>query len=500
LIVGVPGSLSADAAPPPSDPLPAEPALHAPVRIMGLGDSIAEGYPTADGYRAGLAARLDAAARPAEFVGSLQPPPPGNPGLLHEGHGGYRIDQVRAGVPGWLVTAAPDIVLLMAGTNDLLGNYDPANAPARMRILLDAIAATRPTASVLVGTMVPVRPDRCDCDGAVERYNVSLRRLIAERAEAGYPVTLVDMSAVALADLPDGLHPDENGYAKIAEAWFGAIESLPDGPREPGPPPAAVDDGYWLAGGDGAVFAVGAARFYGSAAALRLNRPVVAMASTPTGKGYWLAGADGAVLAFGDARFYGSAAGLRLHRPIVAIAPVPTGRGYWLIASDGGIFSFGDARFRGSTGGIVLNRPIVAGAPTPSGGGYWLVASDGGVFALGDARFAGSAAALPLRSPVVAMAPTPTGGGYWLAAADGGVFAFGDAAYRGSLAGVTTTPVTGITADGTGRGYVLATAAGDARRFGGAAASAAAAAVTVGPGPVLAGTGRRMAGVALVAR
>jgi hypothetical protein len=48
-----------------------------------------------------------------------------------------------------------------------------------------------------------------------------------------------------------------------------------------------------------------------------------------------------------------------LNRPIVGMTATASGRGYWLVASDGGIFGFGDARFFGSTGGISLNRPIV---------------------------------------------------------------------------------------------------------------------------------------------
>ena len=52
-------------------------------------------------------------------------------------------------------------------------------------------------------------------------------------------------------------------------------------------------------------------------------------------------------------------AGPGLNRPIVPLAATPTGRGYWLAASDGGIFAFGDAAFRGSTGGIRLNKPVV---------------------------------------------------------------------------------------------------------------------------------------------
>jgi hypothetical protein len=43
--------------------------------------------------------------------------------------------------------------------------------------------------------------------------------------------------------------------------------------------------------------------------------------------------------------FYGSARSDSLNKPIVAIASTPDGHGYWLVASDGGVFSYGDARF-----------------------------------------------------------------------------------------------------------------------------------------------------------
>jgi hypothetical protein len=182
--------------------------------------------------------------------------------------------------------------------------------------------------------------------------------------------------------------------------------------------------GYWLVASDGGMFAFGDARFHGSTGGRRLAGPIVAMVRSRTGRGYWLAGADGAVYAFGDARHRGSAAGAPLARQIVGMASTPTGRGYWLVASDGGVFAFGDARHRGSTGGVRLARPIVGMASTPTGGGYWLVASDGGMFAFGDARFRGSTGGMRLTRPVVGMAATPIGDGYWLVASDGGIFAF----------------------------------------------------------------------------
>ena len=225
--------------------------------------------------------------------------------------------------------------------------------------------------------------------------------------------------------------------------------------------------GYWLAAADGAVFPVGGAPALSPATSLRLNRPAVGLAATPSGRGYWLVADDGGVFAFGDARFAGSTGALRLNRPVVGMAPTPSGRGYWLVASDGGVFAFGDARFLGSTGALRLNRPVVAMVATPTGAGYWLVAADGGVFAFGDARFLGSTGVLRLAQPVVGAAATPTGRGYWLVASDGGVFAFGDARFAGSTGALRLArPVVAMAPSPTGRGYRLAAADGGIFAFG----------------------------------
>jgi hypothetical protein len=82
---------------------------------------------------------------------------------------------------------------------------------------------------------------------------------------------------------------------------------------------------------------------------------------------------------------------VRLNRPMVGMAATPSGRGYWLVAADGGIFTFGNAAGYGSLGAKPLNRAITGMAATLDGAGYWLVAADGGVFTFGDAAFYGSA-------------------------------------------------------------------------------------------------------------
>ncbi len=223
--------------------------------------------------------------------------------------------------------------------------------------------------------------------------------------------------------------------------------------------------GYRMFSGDGGIFTFGASGYYGSAVG-RARALVISMITTRDNKGYWLVSQVGEVFAFGDAKYHGSMAGVRLNRPIVGSAPTPTGKGYWLVASDGGIFSFGDAHFYGSTGNIRLNQPIVGMTPTATGRGYWFVAADGGLFSFGDAHFHGSASGRSTQ-PVIGMATSATGNGYWIATFTGQVFAFGDApAFRsGPLPGLRV-PIVGIAASPTGRGYWMSAADGGVFSFG----------------------------------
>ncbi|HEX2698849.1 MAG TPA: hypothetical protein VHM89_01425 [Acidimicrobiales bacterium] len=239
--------------------------------------------------------------------------------------------------------------------------------------------------------------------------------------------------------------PFADGYRLVASdggifafnaPFFGSTGSLKLNKPIVGMASTPRNDGYWLVASDGGIFAFGKATFFGSAGALPLAKPIVGMAATPTGAGYWLVASDGGVFAYGDAKAFGSLGNTTLAKPIVGMASSPTGKGYYLVASDGGVFAFGDAQFKGSTGALKLNQPIVGMAVSPTGAGYWLVASDGGIFAFGDAKFKGSTGALKLNQPIVAMTANPSAGGYWLIARDGGIFAFGDAQFKGSTGAI----------------------------------------------------------------
>jgi hypothetical protein len=162
---------------------------------------------------------------------------------------------------------------------------------------------------------------------------------------------------------------------------------------------------FMLRRDNGRVYTVGDARSeYPDALRFSLPMGATGLTATRTGGGYWIAGGDGAVFALGDAHFAGSMFARPLNQPIAGAASTVTGQGYWLVAADGGVFVFGDAKFYGSAVNTAHAGSIVGMARTTDGGGYWLASSNGGVYAFGDAPFFGSAQSLRLARPITAIA------------------------------------------------------------------------------------------------
>jgi lysophospholipase L1-like esterase len=196
------------------------------VRIMPLGDSITYGVgsSTSSSYRTALWSRLvNHAGIAVDFVGSQKS---GSlPDTDHEGHSGWRIDQLTAQIDGWLATSRPDVILLHIGTNDMNQNVDIANAPTRLGTLLDRIYADLPSVTVLVAAVVPAGD--ATVNARVNAFNAKLPAVVQKRADAGRAAHFVNLNAtIGSADMNDGLHPNDAGYTKMASLWHSALEGV----------------------------------------------------------------------------------------------------------------------------------------------------------------------------------------------------------------------------------------------------------------------------------
>jgi lysophospholipase L1-like esterase len=196
------------------------------VRVMPLGDSITEGTQVPGGYRIGLWQRLVNGGYRVDFVGSQFNGPANLGDHDHEGHPGWRIDQIDANIVSWLNTYQPHTVLLHIGTNDVLQNYNVSGAPARLSTLIDHITATAPSAEVFVAQIIPLA--NAGQESAVRTFNAAIPGIVQSKASSGKHVHLVDMhSALTASDLTDGIHPTAAGYDKMAATWYSALLSVP---------------------------------------------------------------------------------------------------------------------------------------------------------------------------------------------------------------------------------------------------------------------------------
>jgi lysophospholipase L1-like esterase len=196
------------------------------VRVMPLGDSITHGTQVPGGYRIGLWQRFTTNRYTVDLAGSQFNGPSTLGDHDHEGHPGWRIDQIDATIAGWLNTFNPRTVLLHIGTNDVLQNFNLSTAPNRLSTLIDRITNTAPTAEVFVAQITPLA--NASQDAAARTFNAAIPGIVQSKVNAGKHVHLVDMhSALTTADLIDGIHPTAGGYDKMAATWFTALRSVP---------------------------------------------------------------------------------------------------------------------------------------------------------------------------------------------------------------------------------------------------------------------------------
>ncbi|MFD0571341.1 GDSL-type esterase/lipase family protein [Kitasatospora gansuensis] len=205
------------------------------VRVMPLGDSITygQGSCTGGGYRLPLRNLVAGQNRYAvDFVGAQQRGMMADPD--HEGHPGSTIEQIRNGVDSWLSAAQPDAVLLHIGINDLNQNLDVTHAADRATLLVDQIFADRPGVTVIMQGLVPTTPGWSyqGLTESVAQYNSRLKQLETVEqlvrhfefvdAPALTPTNQAD--AAHPAQMADGLHPNDPGYARLAQNFFTPLD------------------------------------------------------------------------------------------------------------------------------------------------------------------------------------------------------------------------------------------------------------------------------------
>jgi GDSL-like Lipase/Acylhydrolase family len=211
------------------------------VKIMPLGDSITEGAATLatyaqGGYRCPLDFLLQGGGVAFSFVGdsaSLESGVvTGCSAVNWEGHGGYDIASIQnfADTDASIRTFQPDIVLLLAGTNDV-AQGETSSISGQLRNLLSNIYSQDPNAWVIISTIPPMNPKAPSAPSAeagwapqVPQANAQIKAVAAQ-----FPrTTLIDFYSAVVTNVganigSDGVHPSVTGYGVLANLWSNAI-------------------------------------------------------------------------------------------------------------------------------------------------------------------------------------------------------------------------------------------------------------------------------------
>jgi hypothetical protein len=225
---------------------------------MPLGDSITYGASGNNaGYRSELSSLLAPIAPAFQFMGVSRVNPASLPTspidqTYHNGFPSYATLHLSNNLDGidpapfdtyggagrspqggyWLVGGNgtgreplyPDVVLLMAGANDIFWNtsqINTANYQANLTTLIGKITTARPSARIIVAKITP-----WPAQGAnVATVNNGVTTVVSNFKAKAKNVSSVDLNTGFPADglSNDGLHPGDIGYTWMAGKWYDAI-------------------------------------------------------------------------------------------------------------------------------------------------------------------------------------------------------------------------------------------------------------------------------------
>lgn len=192
-----------------------------PVKVACVGNSITYGYGIADRETNSYPAQLQRMLGDGYLVGNF-----GKSGatLLRRGHRPYNEQPECAEA----LAFAPDIAVIHLGINDT----DPRDWPhygdefiADYRALIDAFREANPACRVFVARLSPISHRHPRFESGTRDWHAEIQRCIEVIAEHS-GAQLIDFHAPLYPYpglLPDGLHPDAEGAAILADVVRGAI-------------------------------------------------------------------------------------------------------------------------------------------------------------------------------------------------------------------------------------------------------------------------------------
>ena len=196
--------------------------------IVALGDSTTAGTP---GFRSPLEAPPDGEGNlESQYAYWLERTHP-DWRVWNRGVNGERTDQIRARFARDVVAARPDLVVIVAGVNDVFQGRPAPDIARGLEAMYDLARGAPPRGiPVVAGSIIPYNTAGADENARMRAVNDWIRAYAARHAD----VTFCDTrTAVAdpqnpdrLVSSPDDLHPSADGYRLMALALEPAIRKV----------------------------------------------------------------------------------------------------------------------------------------------------------------------------------------------------------------------------------------------------------------------------------
>jgi lysophospholipase L1-like esterase len=200
---------------------------------MPIGDSITIGV--SGGYRNDVYTKLTAKRFEVDMVGTANDEWTEVEDKDHESFSGATFTNADYYLEEWLAAiTAPDVVLVMLGTNDLAWwtAVGPEGTRDQMLVFVDHLRKQLPDAILILCTIPPqtpgnVEPINLDRAEMTKTFNTLLKSALDARPDRGSSVFVADVNAVlTLDDLYDGFHPTREAHTKIGNVIVDVMDDL----------------------------------------------------------------------------------------------------------------------------------------------------------------------------------------------------------------------------------------------------------------------------------
>jgi len=117
---------------------------------------------------------------------------------------------------------------MMLGTNDVWNHLATSTILAAFTTLVGQMRAQNPKMVIFVAQITPMNPSGCsDCTSGVVALDNAIPAWAAGISTTQSPVKVVDLFTgySTSSDTGDGVHPNDSGNQKIANAWFGPLST-----------------------------------------------------------------------------------------------------------------------------------------------------------------------------------------------------------------------------------------------------------------------------------